>query len=63
MAKKFRKIARTEEIREKIESPFGIKYIIDGQMKFSNGESVTVRTVWIIETGQNIPRFVTAYPV
>jgi hypothetical protein len=40
---------------------FGTKYIAEGQLRGSDG-TAWVRTVWIIEAGADIPRFVTAYP-
>jgi hypothetical protein len=40
---------------------FGTKYIADGEIRGSV-DTAPVRTVWIIEAGADIPRFVTAYP-
>ena len=57
------KIAKSEEIIDEIVTPFGIKYILEGKIHSRVGKSVKVRTVWIIERGQNRPRFVTVYPV
>lgn len=44
-------------------SPFGQRYVIDGELETPSGRSPTVRTVWFIETGDDRPRFVTAYPI
>jgi hypothetical protein len=57
-----KKIAREGEIIEKISSPHGEKYIIDGVMQTPIGREITVRTVWIIEKNELIPRLVTAHP-
>ena len=40
---------------------FGTKYIADGSLRGPTA-SARVRTVWIVERGTEIPRFVTAYP-
>lgn len=45
------------------DSPHGIKYIIEGRMQTPDGRSPQVRAVWIIDTGQEAPRLVTAYPL
>ena len=55
-------IAYKEEVIEKIFSPYGIKYVIDGTLHTPNGRRVHVRTILIIETESYIPQFVTAYP-
>ncbi|MBI4825052.1 MAG: hypothetical protein HY807_01330 [Nitrospirae bacterium] len=56
-------IAQSEEVKEGISSPHGVKYIIDGFIKTPEGSSINMRTVWIIDKGKTHPRFVTAYPV
>ncbi len=44
-------------------SVFGIRYIIEGELKTPVGKSPIIRSVWFIEKGDTIPRFVTAYPI
>jgi hypothetical protein len=56
-------IARTEDIVEAVASPHGTKYIVDGSIATPSGEQVRLRTVWIVDKGQDNPRFVTAYPM
>jgi len=56
-------VARTEQVKEDQSSEYGIKYLIEGKIETPSGETIKVRTVWIIEKGQKIPRFVTVYPV
>jgi hypothetical protein len=55
-------IAQTESVIEVLPSPYGTKYIIDGDLSTPRGTSARVRTVWIIEIGEEIPRFVTVHP-
>lgn len=56
-------IAHSQDIKETISSPHGIKYIIDGLLQTPAGGFVKMRTIWIIDSGQAYPRFVTAYPI
>lgn len=56
-------IAHSEQLIETDASPHGIKYIIEGELKTPTGGAIKMRTVWIIDKGQERPRFVTAYPV
>ena len=55
-------IAQTEPVTKVLSSPYGTKYVVDGLIKTPDGNSVQVRTVWIVEEDEDRPRFVTAYP-
>lgn len=41
---------------------FGQKYLVRGTIEGRAGRKAVVVTVWIILTGEDFPRFVTAYP-
>ena len=56
-------IAQTANVGEVIASPHGIKYVLDGLTQTPSGAVARLRTVWIIETGDDRPRLVTAYPL
>ncbi len=56
-------VAETGEVRSVVETPYGMKYVVDGALPTPVGKRVHIRTVWIVETGRERPRFVTAYPV
>lgn len=56
------KIAHTEAVIQIEDTSHGIKYVIEGSLQAPRGEAISVRTVWIIEMGEDKPRFVTAYP-
>jgi hypothetical protein len=56
-------IAQNQEITEVVSSPHGKKYIIDGSISSPLNRIVNLRTVWIIDEGQEKPRFITAYPI
>ena len=44
------------------ESPYGQKYVIDGEIDTPSGRRARVRSVWIVDRDGDIPRLVTAYP-
>lgn len=56
-------IAHLQEVSEVATSPYGKKYVIDGEILSHGSKVLKVRTIWIIESGQKFPRFVTTYPV
>ncbi len=45
------------------DSPFGKRYVIEGIMTMNDGRAILMRTVWFIDSGEDVPRFVTAYPI
>lgn len=55
-------IGRSEEVTEVEWTPHGIKYAVEGLLQTPTEGGKRIRTVWIIETGRESPRFVTAYP-
>ena len=55
-------IAQNEPVTEVVLSPHGTKYVIDAPLATPSGTVAQIRTVWIIETTTDSPRFVTAYP-
>lgn len=55
-------LARSEEVTHVVDSPHGTKYIVDGRIETPTGVSVSLRTIWIVDAGRQVPRFVTAYP-
>jgi len=55
-------VAREGLVRGILETPYVSKYVVDGQLRTPKGELVWIRTIWIVEAGQDQPRLVTAYP-
>jgi hypothetical protein len=43
-------------------SEFGTKYEIHGTIAGPLGRQAVIRTVWIVDAGEDYPRLVTAYP-
>jgi hypothetical protein len=56
-------IAYKNEVRERIQGSYGEKYVLDGALPAPCGTLLQVRTVWMIDAGEDTPRFVTAYPL
>ena len=56
-------VGRKEDVKETESSPYGTKYIVEGKLATPIGSYARIRTVWIVESGDDRPRFVTAYPV
>jgi hypothetical protein len=44
------------------QTPYGQKYSIRATLVGPSGSSADVVSVWIVRTGEELPRFVTAYP-
>ncbi len=63
MAEALRKHAADHEVALTEQTPFGIRYVIEGEVLAPDGRIPSIRAVWFIETGDDMPRFVTAYPL
>ncbi len=57
-----RAIAVAGDMVQQVDSPHGPLYVVDGPVESPGGKRPIVRTVWIVDTGQDLPRLVTAYP-
>jgi hypothetical protein len=55
-------IAETGTATAGQQSEFGTKYEIRATISGPAGRQAVIRTVWIVNAGEQIPRFVTAYP-
>lgn len=55
-------IAKTNDVENIKEMPYGINYVINGSISLPKRRSVTIKTVWFVESGKTSPRFVTAIP-
>ena len=63
LASALRAHVERHEVGKAQESPFGMRYAVDGDLSTPSGRVVRVRTVWYVERGEDFPRFVTAYPL
>jgi len=55
-------IVQTEDVYKTMSSSYGEKYVVQGILQATDGRQALIKTVWIIEPGEDRPRFVTAYP-
>ena len=44
------------------QTPYGKKYSIHAPLVGPSGSSAEVLSIWVVRTGEEFPRFVTAYP-
>ncbi len=56
------KHAADHEIAKVESTPFGTRYVVDGTIETPQGRTPSIRAVWFVDAGQDVPRFVTAYP-
>ena len=54
--------ARTSEIVRTIETGFGPRYVVEGEISAPNGKRTRIKTVWQFDRGEIAPRLITAYP-
>ena len=62
LAEALRRHAVAVEVTRAEPSPFGTRFVIEAPMLAPDGRSPRVRSVRFIEHGDEVPRFVTAYP-
>lgn len=55
-------VAVQEEVTEVRSSEHGVLDVIEGDLRGSTGRTGRVRTVWVVEPGDERPKLVTAYP-
>jgi hypothetical protein len=58
-----RQHAAKNDIAKEETTPLGVRMVVEGGMAMPNGTVAEVRSIWFIEHGERIPRFVTAYPL
>ncbi len=62
LAKALQTMAAQAEVTQSIESPHGRKYVILGRIETPGGKAAMAQTIWIVDTGLDVARLVTAYP-
>jgi hypothetical protein len=55
--------AQENEVVATEETRHGTRYALDGPLSAPDGTSLNVRSAWFIDTGNDVPRFVTAHPL
>jgi len=57
------RLARENDFLLSTETEFGVRYVLDGWVLSPAAVRAEIRTVWFVDHGEEIPRFVTAHPV
>jgi hypothetical protein len=55
--------ASRDEVARIVETEPGVKYVLEGTLESPDGRGPEVRSVWILESDGDRPRFLTAYPL
>jgi hypothetical protein len=55
--------ARANPVADSVSDVDGTTYLVEGPLETPSGRQPRLRTVWLVETGQLAPRFITAYPL
>ena len=56
-------VAASGQVEEVVSTAYGVKYVVDGTLTSPTLSILRIRTIWVMEEGIQIPRFVTAYPI
>lgn len=52
----------TLEVTRTSENAYGVVYEIQGPMETPSGKTVRFCSIWQVDTGTDVPRFITMYP-
>jgi len=63
LADALRRHAVAHPVAKTVQSNYGTRYVIEGELDAPDGRRPLVRTARIVEAGQDKPRLVTAYPL
>ncbi|MBC7637334.1 MAG: hypothetical protein H7251_17230 [Acetobacteraceae bacterium] len=61
LASALRNHSLNNQIATATRSPHGTKYVVKCSLRSPDHRNPCAMSIWMVETGQNIPRFVTAY--
>ncbi len=62
LAEALRRHATSHAVARVVETAYGPRYHVDGEIETPDGRNPLVRTVWQIDLGSDYPRFITAHP-
>jgi len=51
------------EVADSVTDDDGETYLVEGPLETPSGRRPRIRSVWLVETGELAPRFITAYPL
>jgi hypothetical protein len=55
--------AARHEVTKVVESKYGQRFVIEGELQTPDERNPEIRSVWIIENDDDVPKLVTAYPL
>ena len=61
-ANALRQHAAQNDVTAVRDTPYGTSYTVEGTLLTPDGRNPDVCVAWFIETGQTVPRLITAYP-
>jgi hypothetical protein len=62
LAGAFQTLAGKADVAQSVKSLHGQKYVIVGKLESPGGGSPKVKMIWIVDSGMDVARLVTAYP-
>jgi len=63
LAEELRIHGQRHSVHKSVESEYGTRYSIDGEIRTPCGRCPKIRSVWIVNKGSSRPRLITAHPV
>jgi hypothetical protein len=63
LASALREHAAKHDVTRGEVSPYGHRYVVEGDIRSPDRRNPLVRRIWFIEAREDVPRFVTAYPL
>ena len=63
LAEALRTHARENEVVKQETTLLGVRFVVEGPLTLRDGVVAEIRSVWFIESGERVPRLVTAYPL
>jgi hypothetical protein len=55
--------AAAHEVSQILTAEDGVRYAVEGDLRTPDGRNPYIRSTWIIETGSELPRLTSAYPI
>lgn len=52
----------SHEVVRIVPTQHGMRYVLDGILAVPDGRNPVVRTVWQVDSGDDVPRLISAYP-
>ncbi len=62
LAAALRQIATTDDVRETKADSFGVRYVAIGRLSLPDHRDPLVKTIWQVDNGGTVPRFISANP-